>query len=93
MSLRIVCGARQAIIGQRMKPDGESTRERIAPTIFCWRRSRVRSSSRGLQRLCRVRASASACRPSMCVVPAFSRSVKPPLRNPPLMRDTTQPPL
>ena len=75
MSVVTVCGARQAIHGQRMKPPGESTRLFMPETIFCWRRWRVSSSSRGLQRFLRVRDSASACLPSMRVVPGRSRSV------------------
>ena len=61
----------QAIHGRRTKPPGESTRLFIAARIFCWRRARVRSFSRGLQSFLRVRASASACLPLMCVVPGL----------------------
>ena len=75
MSDVIVCGPRQAIHGQRTKPAGESTRFFIAATTFCWRRWRVSSSSRRLHSFLRVRDSASACLPSMCVVPARRRSV------------------
>ena len=48
-----------------MNPAGDRTRDFIAATIFCWRVARVRSFSRGLQSFLRVRASASACLPSM----------------------------
>ena len=37
----IVCGALQAINGQRMKPNGECSRERIPLMIFCWLTTRV----------------------------------------------------
>ena len=54
--------------GRRMNAErADSTRDFIALRIFCWRRARVRSFSVGLQSLWRVRASASACLPSMCV--------------------------
>ena len=46
-----------------------------ARRCFCWRRARVRSFSRALQGFLRVRASASACLPSMCVLPGARRSV------------------
>ena len=93
MSVFSVLGAFQEMKGRRMKPAGLKTRDFIALMTFCWRRARVRSFSFGLQRLWRVRARASACLPSMCVVPRCRRSVKPPFLKPPLMRDTTQPPV
>ena len=55
--------------GDPRQPDerrpGDRSRPFIAPRIFCWRRARVRSFSRGLHAFLRVRASASACLPSM----------------------------
>ena len=93
MSERSDFGAAHAISGNRMNANGDSSRDFIELMTFCWRCARVRSSSCLLQSLWRVRASASACLPLMCDVPARRRSVKPPFLKPPLMRDTTQPPL
>ena len=93
MSLRSALGVFQAINGSRGNANGEISRDFIADRIFCWRRARVRSDSFGLHSLWRVRASASACLPLMWVLPSFSRSVKPPFLKPPLILETTQPPL
>ena len=70
MSERSALGTFQEISGSRANAIGDSSRRFIAPTIFCWRRARVRSSSFELQSFLRVRASASACLPSMCDLPA-----------------------
>src|SRR3954453_812400 len=93
MSDWIALGTFQATHGMRTNVVGENRPCFIDERIFCWRRALVRSFSRGLQRLCRVRASASACLPLMWVLPDFSRSVKPPFLKPPLILETTQPPL
>src|SRR3954453_11413391 len=69
MSVFSVFGAFQEMKGRRIKPAGLNTRDFMALMTFCWRRARVRSFSLGLHRLWRVRARASACRPSMWVVP------------------------
>src|SRR3954447_3240364 len=45
--------------GSRRKPPIEKTRLFIAERIFCWRRARVRSSSRRLHRFSRVRVPGS----------------------------------
>ena len=93
MSVWIVCGSAQAIHGRRMNPDSESIWLFMSSSSFCSRSSRVRSVSRGLHWLMRVRANASAWAPSRWWVPDCSRSVKPPLRKPPLMNETTQLPV
>ena len=45
MSERSALGTFQEISGSRTNAIGDSSRRFIAPTIFCWRRARVRSSS------------------------------------------------
>ena len=75
MSERSALGTFQEISGSRTNAIGDSRRRFIAATIFCWRRARVRSFSFFAQLFLRVRASASACLPSMCVLPARRRSV------------------
>ena len=52
-----------------MNVSKEVTLSLIEPTIFCWRRARVRSIPCGLQSLWRVRASASACLPLISCSP------------------------
>src|SRR5215218_4706780 len=68
-------GTFQEMTGRRTKPPIENSWSFMAARIFCWRRARVRSSSRLLHSFLRVRARASAWRPSMCVVPRLRRSV------------------
>ncbi len=75
MSERIAFGAAHATHGNRTKVSRLVTLSLIEPMIFCWRRARVRSDSFGLHSFLRVRASASACLPSISCSPAFSRSV------------------
>ena len=76
MSERIAFGAAQETHGSRTNVSSEVTLSLIAPRIFCWRRARVRSFSRGLHSFLRVRASASACLPlSSCVAAPCRRSV------------------
>ena len=63
MSERSALGTFQEISGSRANAIGDSSRRFIAPTIFCWRRARVRSSSFLLQRSCACApAPAPACR-------------------------------
>ena len=75
MSERIAFGAAHATHGSRTNVSNDVTLSLIEPMIFCWRRARVRSFSRGLHSFLRVRASASACLPSISCSPPFSRSV------------------
>src|SRR5215207_555975 len=93
MSERTALGAAHETHGSRMNVSNDVTLSFIAETSCCWRLARARSSSLGLQRFLRVRASASAWRPLISVSPRLRRSVVPPLRRPPLILERTQPPL
>ena len=89
MSERTARGAAHDTHGSRMNVSNDVTLSFIACTSCCWRRARVRSFSLGSRRFLRVRASASACLPSISVSPFFSRSVVPPFARPPLIFEST----
>ena len=69
MSERTACGAAHDTHGSRTNVSNDVTLSFIAATSCCWRRARVRSSSLGLRRFLRVRASASAWSPLISVSP------------------------
>ncbi len=93
MSERTALGAAHETHGRRANVSNEVTLSFIAATSCCCRRARSMSVSFGAQSFLRVRASASAWSPSISVSPFFRRSVVPPFFLPPLILETTQPPL